>query len=142
MAGLGRLGLDLGIAAAVPLDADEFVPAAGQGSLGLTARDGDARALAVLRSIEHESSRATADAERAAARGLGGSCWVPVGAHACVEGKKIRVTGVVASPDGLRLVRRSETGDVRSADEIGTAVAAAIMAGGGAEIVSALPDLP
>lgn len=141
MAGLERLGLDLAPAAAVPLDAEAFVPAAGQGALGLTAREGDAPVSDVLRRIEHARSRAAADAERATARGLGGSCWVPVGAHARVEGTTIHVTGVVASPDGLRLVRRSESGDAHRADEIGTAVATAILAAGGGEIVSSLPDL-
>lgn len=142
MAGIQRLALDLGSAGAAPLDPQVFVPAAGQGALGFTARAGDDRTLEVLRAIEHAGSRAEADAERAVARGLGGSCWIPVGAHASARGGSVRVAGVVASPDGLRRVRHEASGDVSRAEEIGAGVAEAILASGGAEIIRALPEVP
>jgi len=139
MAGLQRLAIALRPAAAVPLDPVAFVPAAGQGALGFTARSEDERTLQVLSVIQDAASRDAVDAERAVARGLGGSCWVPVAAYARVEGESLHVIGVVASADGSRVVRRSASGERRHATEIGTGVADAILAGGGGDLVKALP---
>jgi hydroxymethylbilane synthase len=138
MAGLLRLDVDLSGAAVLPLDPQEFVPAAGQGALGFTARREDDVTLEILAGVEDPVARAVAQAERAVARGLGGSCWVPVAAHASVEGDVLCVTGMVASSDGRHLVRRSGAGRISDADGIGSQVADEILSGGGGEIVRAL----
>jgi hydroxymethylbilane synthase len=138
VAGLERLALELRPAVAVPLDPESFVPAPGQGALGVTAREGDADTLALLARVEDSCSRAAAEAERGAARALGGSCWLPVGAYARADAERVRLSAVLASPDGRRSIRRSGTGEAARAERIGRAVGDAILEAGGREIVGAL----
>ena len=110
-AGLKRLGLADRIRQILPTN--EFLPAPGQGALGieiLAVRD-DAAAL--LAPLEHAATRAATAAERAVSRLLGGSCEVPLAAYAEVE------------PDGrLRLrarVGNHRTGELVAAEAIGEA---------------------
>jgi hydroxymethylbilane synthase len=140
VAGLERLALELRPAVALPLDPETFVPAPGQGALGVTARDRDAAVLALLEKIEDASSRAAAEAERGAARALGGSCWLPVGAYARADAERVRLSAVLASPDGRRSIRRSGAGEAARAETIGRGVGEAILEAGGRDIVGALQD--
>ena len=52
------------------------------------------------------------DAERAFAHRLGGSCQSPIAAHARLEGRRLMLDGLVAEPDGSRLLRDSLAGSV------------------------------
>jgi hydroxymethylbilane synthase len=140
VAGIERLSLDVRPAVAVPIDPETFVPAPGQGALCVTAREDDTRVVEVLRRIDHPRSRAAADAERSAARVLGGSCWLPMGAYARADDERIRLTAVLISPDGSRVIRREGAGQIAQAERIGCAVAEAILHGGGREIVGALQE--
>jgi hydroxymethylbilane synthase len=139
VAGLGRLGVDPAPARAPALDADIFVPAPCQGALGLTVREDDHAAAKLLRVIEDPTSRAAADAERSAARALGGSCWLPVGVHAHVVAKRLRLVTFLFSADGRRTVRREAEDDARNAEALGRRVAEDVLAAGGREIVASLP---
>jgi hydroxymethylbilane synthase len=142
LAGLARLGLELRPAAAAPLEPDVFVPAPGQGALCVTTRASAAPVLALLACIEDRDSRTAAEAERSAARALGGSCWLPAGAYARADGVRVRLTAMLAAPDGKRVIRRDATGDASEAERIGRAVGDAILEAGGREIVAALPAAP
>jgi hydroxymethylbilane synthase len=79
-AGLKRLGLAARIRAL--FDASQMIPAAGQGALGIEVR-ADAHALRErLGTLSHRPTSLAAQAERAVSRGLGGSCSMPLAAHA------------------------------------------------------------
>jgi len=79
-AGLRRLGLSPPHAR--PLDPEVFVPAVGQGILGIEARRDDARTLAVVDRLDDRGTRCRAIAERACLARLGASCATPLAAHA------------------------------------------------------------
>jgi hydroxymethylbilane synthase len=88
-AGLHRLGLIHGNRVTVPehgelygleLSPRVFLPAVGQGAIGIQARKVDTDTLAVLSAVNHAPTFACCQAERAFLRGLGGSCQTPVGA--------------------------------------------------------------
>ena len=71
------------------------LPQAGQGALALQCRVDDAGTSALLAAIDHVPSHRTLRAERAVLAALGGSCAVPVGAHAeLVDADRLRVTGL------------------------------------------------
>ncbi len=106
-AGLERLGLD-GVPAH-PLDPLRFVPAPGQGILAVEARRGG-RAEAACRALEDPPSARAARAERRIVAALGGDCTLPLGAWAREDGSKMRLTAVLASPDGRRLCRGDAAG--------------------------------
>ena len=79
MAGLNRLGLSPNVS---PLDPHGFIPAAGQGVVGLEARSDDAEALALAASINDPPAAAALAAERACLADLDGSCRSAIGIHA------------------------------------------------------------
>lgn len=79
-AGLKRLGLGQRIRSCFALD--QMIPCAGQGALGLEVR-ADAAALAqALGTLTDLPTWLATQAERAVSRSLGGSCSMPLAAHA------------------------------------------------------------
>jgi hydroxymethylbilane synthase len=117
-AGLKRLGLEA--EAGVVLDAEEMVPAAGQGIVGITVRADDIALRELLAAIEDPTARAVATAERALLAALDGSCRTPIGAHARIlmDGQ-LYLTGLIARTDGSFLLRRRVSGAVEDAERIG-----------------------
>jgi hydroxymethylbilane synthase len=79
-AGLKRLGLGERIRAT--FEPTQMLPAAGQGALGIEVRADDAALIAALTPLIHSNTWLATHAERAVSRGLGGSCSVPLAAHA------------------------------------------------------------
>jgi hydroxymethylbilane synthase len=79
-AGLKRLGLASRIRGMFELD--EMLPCAGQGALGLEIRSDDLLLQKQLVSLLHPPTWLATQAERAVSRGLGGSCSMPLAAHA------------------------------------------------------------
>lgn len=99
--------------AAEVLDPSVMLPQVGQGALAVECRADDEAVLEVVRRIEDRPSRRAVDAERAFLACLGGGCDLPVGAWGRPEGADdtLRLDGLVASLDGLVLLRRSLVGD-------------------------------
>ncbi|MGH8442472.1 MAG: hydroxymethylbilane synthase [Nevskiaceae bacterium] len=139
-AGLARLGLAARITE--PLAVERFVPAIGQGIIGIECREDDAATRARVGALNDASSATRLAAERAMNAQLGGSCTVPVAGHAVVAGDRVRLTGLVAAPDGSRVVRDTLEGSAASAAELGSALAERLLAAGGAPILRALGALP
>jgi hydroxymethylbilane synthase len=111
IAGLKRLGLLGAIDAAVtPLEFDQMLPAPGQAVLVLETRECDSAARNLAGVLNDESTRLCATAERAFLGAFGGGCSVPVAAFATVHKGAIHLTGLVASPDGKRVLRGTATG--------------------------------
>ena len=135
-AGLTRLGLGQRIRALI--SADDSLPAAGQGALGieaLAARDEVVRWLAPL---DHPPTAACVRAERALSRALAGSCEVPLGAYAEMRGGAIRLRGFVATPDGATMAGAELEGDAAAPEALGLRLAAALRAQGADDILASL----
>jgi hydroxymethylbilane synthase len=106
MAGLKRLGLDVG---ARPIDPVEQPPAPGQGALAIQVRAEDVGA-AWLTALIHHPSVLTVAAERGALAALEGSCKTAIGAHARLDGDRLHLIVEALTPDGAQRFRRE--GDV------------------------------
>jgi hydroxymethylbilane synthase len=65
---------------------DTMIPAAGQGALGIEVRTSATELRGLLAQTIHQSTFLAVAAERAVSRGLGGSCSMPLAAHATFEG--------------------------------------------------------
>ena len=118
LAGLRRLGLE--DEAAVVLDPDSMVPAAGQGIVGVTVRADDVELLELLSAVEDREAKAVSTAERALLAALDGSCRTPIGGHArLLPDGRLHLTGLVARPDGSFLLKRSLHGALSDAARIG-----------------------
>jgi hydroxymethylbilane synthase len=126
LAGLKRLGLEA--RATRILEIDEFLPAAGQGAIGITARMGDEKVLAELAPILDSDTGIALAAERAFLAVLDGSCKTPIGAYARVNGQNLNFQGLLLRPDGGDAVEASATGATVDAVKIGEDAARAILA--------------
>lgn len=98
VAGLKRLGL-LAAATAI-LDPDEFLPAVGQGAIGIETRADDAPTRALVALIDDADTATALAAERAFLAVLDGSCRTPIGGYAEVSGATLRFRGLIVRPDG------------------------------------------
>jgi hydroxymethylbilane synthase len=88
-AGLMRLGLSERIRAR--FDAGQMLPAAGQGALGIEVRASDTALRDALGTLVDRPAWLAVHAERAVSRGLGGSCSLPLAAHATWDGATLRL---------------------------------------------------
>lgn len=87
-----------------------FLPAVGQGALGIECRADDQEIIALLKHIHDRESGLAVQAERAFLARIEGGCQVPVAAHATIQGKEIRLTALVGSPDGKTIIKESMSG--------------------------------
>ncbi|MBN9406670.1 MAG: hydroxymethylbilane synthase [Burkholderiales bacterium] len=131
-AGLKRLGLAARIRHV--FDTEQMLPAAGQGALGIETRAGRAELAQALAPLADAATTLCTAAERAVSRAMGGSCSMPLAAHATLEGTQMLLRAAWGDPEGAPgLVRASERADVRTpeqAEALGQRVAAALRAGG------------
>ncbi len=133
-AGLARLGLAPRHVRA--LDPEAFVPAVGQGILAVEAREADQRVVGLLAALDHAPTRACALAERAYLARLGASCNSPMAAHATLRGERLRLTALVASEDGTRILRGEDGGAPEDAARIGRRLAEALLERGAAAVTA------
>ena len=129
VAGLNRLGW--GERITERLTPYICVPAAGQGALALETRCGDTATLALLAASHDPDTAAAVTAERAFLAALGGGCSVPAGALATVRGRHLHIVGLIAAPNGERVVRAECEGDVSAAAQIGAELSANLLEQGG-----------
>jgi hydroxymethylbilane synthase len=138
-AGVLRLGWRDRITAYLPLD--HWLPAVGQGALAVVCTQENSALLDHLASIQHPATAAAAAAERAFLRSLEGGCQVPIGALATVEGQQLRLSGLVASANGERVLRQQITGAAAEAASLGAGLAERLIRAGAAEILAGVRHL-
>ncbi len=131
--GLKRLGLDAPYTARL-LSAD-FLPAVGQGSLGLEYVRGNQEVESVIACLDHPPSRTALTAERSFLQRLEGGCQVPIGGHATLEDEEILLQGVVADLRGEEIIREQRRAPVEEPERLGRDVADAILGRGGDRIL-------
>lgn len=127
-AGLERMHMASRITQRLPLS--QLLPTAGQGALGIECRENDhdlRERLAIL--ADHET-QACVSAERAMCRTIGGGCSVPIAAYAMIQAGTLTLRGLVANPQGTRIIRAEATGDPSEAVAVGEQVAASLLAQG------------
>jgi hydroxymethylbilane synthase len=146
-AGLIRLGLGDRIRAR--FDTAQMLPAAGQGALGIEIR-ADATGLGErLAALTHRPTGLAVAAERAVSRALGGSCSVPIAAHATWRDARLELRAAVGDPERLDqpLLRAEGAGvaidDAAAAEALGARVAQALLEqGAAAYLAPAAPAEP
>jgi hydroxymethylbilane synthase len=134
-AGLKRLGWGGRIAEILP--AETMCSAVGQGALAIETRASGAGFDAV-QAMDHADTHAAVLAERGVLSALGGGCQVPIGAHATVEGGRLQLLGVVASPDGDEVIRGTASGAVSAAESLGRALGNELLERGARRILDAV----
>jgi hydroxymethylbilane synthase len=116
LAGLKRLGREAAVTAV--LDVDAFVPAVGQGAIGIEAREADTRTRDLLAKINHAETLIALQAERAFLAVLDGSCRTPIGGHARIEGD-MWFRGMILRPDGSEVHETARRGPIQHGTALG-----------------------
>ena len=135
-AGLKRLGLADRITAL--LSPEVSLPAVGQGALGIECRSDRTDLIKLMEPLHHLPTAQCVEAERAMSRALGGSCEVPLGGFAEINGGVLRLRGFVASQDGSRVISDELSGNPGMGAVMGAQLAQNLKARGAQEILTAL----
>ncbi|MBI4882052.1 MAG: hydroxymethylbilane synthase [Planctomycetes bacterium] len=123
-AGLLRLGR---LEEAVELlPAQQFLPAPGQGALGIEMRADEAAGW-IAGLLEDPAARSAVEAERAVLVGVGGGCSLPLGAFAALEGDALSLRAVLFSAGGGRWAEAVDEGTRADARSMGREVAARLL---------------
>jgi len=133
-AGLNRLERTERVREVLPVDV--MCPAVGQGALGIESRSDDAATLEELVFLDDLAARRTTAAERALLRTLGGGCQVPIGAYAEGVDGVLKLTAIVAQPDGSQVLREQQTGS--DPEGLGARVGKKLLARGADAILRAV----
>ena len=105
-AGLKRLGLSDRIRHI--FDTTEMLPAAGQGALGIEVRSARQDVTAALKPLAHDSTWLTVTAERAVSRAMGGSCSMPLAAHATYDNGELHLRAAWGDAEGASALVQAE----------------------------------
>jgi len=135
-AGLIRLGKSACISEYFSLDF--FLPAPGQGALGIECRSKDVETRNLISILNHDPTSVCVTAERTLSLQLGGNCQVPIAAYAECLGDQIYLRGLVAKPDGSLLIKVEKYGRLDEAEMLGIVAAKELIDRGGNSILQEL----
>ena len=131
-AGLKRLGLGERIRQV--FEVDQMLPAAGQGALGIEVRTDRADLLQALAPLAHQSTWMAVAAERTVSRAMGGSCSMPLAAHARWQSDRLRLDAAwgdpLGSPTLITAGGDAVVASLAQAEALGARVAAELRAAG------------
>lgn len=137
-AGVKRLGL--GATLQQDLTPPSFLPAVGQGALGIEIRDDRPEMHELVAFLDHMPTRLCVTAERAFLRRLDGGCQVPIAAHAVLDGEELVLEALVADPLGKVVFRDTVrcAATLEEADAAGQKLAEKLLADGADKILAEL----
>ncbi len=135
-AGLKRLGLEERMG--YPLSIEEFLPAPGQGAIGIECRLDNSMLRQLLLVLNDPVTEICVCAERAMNMYLGGGCQLPVGSYGELKGHHLRLRALVGTPDGRLIIRGERTGHAVDAGKTGIELAEELLSRGARDILNAV----
>ncbi len=138
VAGLARL--DRTSAITEVFEPEVMLPAPAQGALAVESRADQAGAgwyCDAVGDLDHAGTRASALAERSLLSTLEAGCIAPVGAHATIDGDRLRLAGAVIAVDGTRRIAGTLAGQVYDAGQIGRDLALSLLSQGAGTLIGA-----
>ena len=113
----------------------EIIPAAGQGALAIETRADDEKILRLVKILNDAETFSAVAVEREFLKEVGGSCQIPVGVFAKIDGEQMNVRALIASVDGKKIVKASEVVPLEKICGLGKKIAAQLLNDGGREIL-------
>lgn len=136
MAGLKRLGA-VGEAAASAIPGDVMLPAVGQAAIAITCLAGDEAVRMILATLDDRPTHLCVGAERAMLTTLDGSCRTPIGGFATIEDDLVmRLSGLIARPDGSKLIAAEISGAADDGERLGRALGEDLLGRAGANFLA------
>ena len=134
LAALDRLGLRPEVMEV--LDTDVMLPQVAQGAIAVECRRDDPSTMSFLQAVDDPPTRCRVEAERAFLSIVGGACDLPVAGYATLRAPdRLRLDGLVATPDGTTVVRHQAEGHPEHPVELGAEVARLVLEGGGRDLL-------
>lgn len=133
-AGLKRLGLPQRIKAY--LAAEDSLPAAGQGAMAIEILSSRADLATWLAPLNDAPTALAVLAERSVSKAFGGSCQIPLAAHAELQGEQFRLRAMVATPDGKHKAAADVTAPMSQSQQVCAEVIASLRAQGAEQILA------
>lgn len=147
-AGVKRLGLSERIVEILPLNI--FLPAIGQGAIGIECRVKDEFIHKLISLLNDNETYKCVSAERSFLKRLGGGCQVPIAAYATIQQhnadkgsstplgfrtSSLIIDGLVGSVSGDRIIRGRAEGNPEDAEAIGIKLAEDLLSSGAKQIL-------
>ena len=135
-AGLNRLGLSDHISLVLP--PADFMPAPGQGALGVQTRQEDTEICRLVANLDNPNARLTAETERRILAGLHGGCSIPLGVYSYIENGIIHIRAILCNLDATQQVKKSTSCPIAQARQAADTITQQILDEGGREILEEL----
>ncbi len=137
-AGVKRLGLQDRIREYFTIES--MLPAVSQGVLGIEMQADNTEVLSLIEPLADETTQLCVNAERALNRRLGGDCYVPVAAHAEIEGSQLTLNALVGRLDGSEIIQSVTSGPAKEAETLGDKLGRELLDRGADDILQELRD--
>lgn len=133
-AGLKRLHLENRITEY--FDVLKFIPAIGQGVIGVECREEDSQIYELLNQLDDKKTRQCVIAEQAVNYQLGGDCFTPIAAHGILNDEGFSLSTMIGKPDGSLILYTTIKGNPKDARTIGFKAAQDLLKQGADSILS------
>lgn len=119
-------------------DPKKFIPAIGQGAIGIECRENDTQMQELIAVLDHLPTRYCVTAERAMNFQFGGNCQIPIAAYATLQQQQLEIQAMIGKPDGSLILKSFRTGNIADAEGLGCRAAEDLFAQGAAKILQEL----
>jgi hydroxymethylbilane synthase len=118
------------------LPPEQFLPAIGQGAIGIEIRVADDRVNRIVDALNDEQAATRIRAERALNARLQGGCQVPIAGYSEISHGVMVLRALVGRPDGTELVQGVISGKPEDAEELGQVLADDLLSRGAKQILA------
>ncbi len=132
-AGVKRMGWEERITEL--LAPEQFIPAIGQGAIGIEIRTDDTRVRPLIEELNDGQTATRIRAERALNEALQGGCQVPIAGYSEISHGVIVLRALVGRPDGSEMVQGVISGRPDDAEELGQVLAEDLLSRGARQIL-------
>ncbi|MHC4857304.1 MAG: hydroxymethylbilane synthase, partial [Planctomycetota bacterium] len=132
-AGLNRLDLSRHISLILP--PEDFIPAPGQGALGIQTREDDTELCQIISKLDDPTARLTTQTERRILAGLHGGCSIPLGVFSFIESDTLHIHTILSNLAATKQIRKTASCPLDRALETADTITQQILDDGGEQIL-------
>ncbi|HAG61418.1 MAG: hydroxymethylbilane synthase [Legionellales bacterium] len=132
-AGLLRLGITQ--PHIIPLPLESFIPAIGQGALGMECRTQDTQTQKYLSSLHHPNTAVCVNTERFINTQLNGDCHTPIGIHAALDNNTLHIHAMIGDINSNIRLQTSQSGPQDNATQLAETVSKTLIDLGALDLI-------
>lgn len=113
----------------------KIIPAAGQGALAIEIRADNEKIFNLVQKLNDTETFSAVKVEREFLTEVGGSCQIPVGVFAKIDGEQVKIQALIASTDGKKVISGQWSVVSEKIDGFGKKIAAQLLNDGGRKLL-------